>query len=473
MFRPLRRRLVLLYVVAAVILIATVAGAVTLLALSTFAHNATETAAAVAREVPEIVRVYRTKGRTLEASAPDIVRALSRPGVLIRLIALDPAGARPLAASNPEPGGPVVVLPAPPRAPAAVGREAFPSTHDPLGLTSLLRLERQRVPVPGGVVIVIPDTRPLSKAIATSWAALIPIAFFVVLAAWLLGRYITNQAVQPLVQTTAALQRFAGGDFTPTGIVIAGRSEFGELVQAYNGAANQVAAAFEERRTAELQMRQFIADAGHELRTPLTVIMGFIDVLRRRASGEPAISLRIFDTMTAESRRMRALIDKLIFLARLENHELREETEVDLARLSREIAEKLELANGSARLVVQAPAQVFVHASSSELHEAIANLIENAYKYAPDSQIDLQVRADRDRAIVEVSDKGPGLSAEDRAHVFDRFYRGANRGEAEGFGLGLAIAKRAVERASGEISVDSTPGSGCTFRISLPRPVVG
>jgi len=154
-------------------------------------------------------------------------------------------------------------------------------------------------------------------------------------------------------------------------------------------------------------------------------------------------------------------------------HELREETEVDLAGLSREIAEKLELANGSARLVVQAPSQVVVRASSSELHEAISNLIENAYKYAPDSPIGVRVVADRERAIVEVSDKGPGLSVEDRAHVFDRFYRGANRGEAEGFGLGLAIAKRAVERASGEISVDSAPGSGCTFRISLPRQVLG
>jgi len=296
----------------------------------------------------------------------------------------------------------------------------------------------------------------------------VPIGLFVVLAAWFAGRYIAGQALRPLVETTAALKRFAAGDFTPREIVTADRSEIGELVTAYNGAVAQVSAAFEERRNAEAQMRQFVADAGHELRTPLTVIMGFIDVLRRRGASEATASARIFDTMQAESRRMRALIDKLISLARLENPQ-REPGSVELGAIAQRVVDAQQALLSKPRLALHAERNVVVRADEYELHEAIANLVDNALKYAPSSPVEIDVRGEGDRAVVEVRDRGPGLSDEDQRHIFDRFYRGANRGETEGFGLGLAIVKRAVERAGGEVTVASTEGGGSRFAIRLPR----
>jgi signal transduction histidine kinase len=341
----------------------------------------------------------------------------------------------------------------------------------PLGLNSILRIQPKEVDVSGGRIGIVPDPEPLTRAIDLFWLAMLPTGVFVVIAAWLLGRYITVQALRPLVETTESLDRFGAGDFTPRSIMTVERNEIGSLVMAYNRAAAQVARALDERKAAEDQMRQFIADAGHELRTPLTVIMGFIDVLRRRAQADPGTSTKIFDTMLEESRRMKALIDKLIVLARLENQPQRELETVDLVELARNVVSSLQTLRPEKPIAFAAGDRTaLVRGNENELHDAVANIVENAVKYAPDSQVDVRVRGEGDLAVVEVSDSGPGIPVDEQTQVFDRFYRGRDRTDsAEGFGLGLAIAKRAVERAGGGISLWSVPGQGSRFSIKIPR----
>jgi len=341
----------------------------------------------------------------------------------------------------------------------------------PLGLNGLLRIQPKSVDVPGGRIGIVPDPEPLTRAIDLFWLAMLPTGLFAVISAWLLGRYITVQALRPLVETTESLDRFGAGDFTPRSIMTVERNEIGSLVTAYNRAAAQVARALDERKAAEDQMRQFIADAGHELRTPLTVIMGFIDVLRRRALADPGTSTKIFDTMLEESRRMKALIDKLIVLARLENQPQRELETVDLVELARNVVSSLQTLRPDTPIAfASGDRTALVRGNENELHDAVANIVENAVKYAPDSQVDVRVRGEGDLAVVEVSDSGPGIPLEEQTQVFDRFYRGRDRSDsAEGFGLGLAIAKRAVERAGGGISLWSVPGQGSRFSIRIPR----
>jgi len=502
MFRSLRTRLVASYVFAAILLVLVGAFGVTVFALSTYGVAARETVDAVARNTPDEVRLEVARyGGSLSAAAPDIVRHLTRPGLHVSIISVDKDGTRRFLARGesdgtdrpvdvvtakdlapPPGGGPALVYRMEQRAPSGVRPPGSPpapppslrSERDrmapfPLGLNTFLRLEPRYVDVPGGRINIFPIPTQLERFVRSFWIAMLPIGLFVTLAAWFMGRFITGQALRPLVETTEALNRFASGDFTPREIVTSDRSEIGELVTAYNGAAAQVSAAFEERKNVELQMRQFIADAGHELRTPLTVVMGFIDVLRRRSAADPTTSARIFDTMLTESRRMRALIDKLIALARLENPQRRETAWIDVADVAERVVTAMQALQTKPRITLAAEHGVVISGDEHELHEVISNLVENALKYAPLSPVEVAVRSEGGQAVVEVVDRGPGLSETERGRVFDRFYRGENRGDAEGSGLGLAIVKRAVERAGGEVSLESGPGQGCRFTIRLPR----
>jgi len=353
----------------------------------------------------------------------------------------------------------------------------------PFGLSGYFHTDVRTIEIPHGFVRLGPDPVQFDRTTHDVLLAMIPIGLFAVIAAWLLGRFITGVALRPLVETTASLNRFGAGDFTPHPVVTSDRNEIGQLAKAYNSAAAQVTAAFEERRLAEAHMRQFIADAGHELRTPLTVIMGFIDVLRRRAQSEPpaalpkagesAFSTKIYDTMLAESRRMKALIDKLIVLARLENVDERALETVDLGQVAGQVVAALEALGAGPRIALRADGKAIVRGHESELHDALSNLVENALKYAPGSPVEVRVRSDGAAAVVDVIDRGPGIPINEQQQVFSRFYRGRDHGEAEGFGLGLAIAKRAVERAGGEIVLVSEPGKGSAFTMRMPSATRG
>jgi two-component system OmpR family sensor kinase len=370
-------------------------------------------------------------------------------------------------------GGPGLMTSGGPGGPPGSNGRYERMTPFPFFLNIFLHLEPKDVAFSGGRITIIPDPAPLWRAINAFWVAMLPIGIFVVCAAWVLGRYITGQALRPLVETTASLNRFGAGDFTPRPVVTSDRNEIGELVRAYNAAAAQVSAAFDERRAAELEMRQFVADAGHELRTPLTVIMGFIDVLRRRGQvggiNEGGVSGKIYDTMLAESRRMKTLIDKLILLARLENSVPRELETVALGEVAGSVVSAMQALGVKPRIALAVETGALVRGYENELHDALANLVENALKYAPESPVDVRVYDDGPDVALDVVDRGPGIPAAEQSQVFARFYRGRDRVDTEGFGLGLAIARRAVERAGGEILLASVPGQGCRFTVRVPR----
>ena len=178
-------------------------------------------------------------------------------------------------------------------------------------------------PFLNGVISFGPDPAVFQNAALIIIGSVVLAAIAVGLLAYFIGRYITQQAIQPLVDVTEALQRFAARDFRPQAITLARKSDFDVLAHAYNAAAEQVSTAFAEREAAEAQMRQFVADAGHELRTPLTIVLGYIDLLRRRVSEADERSKFIFSSIASEGRRMRTLVDNLVLLAKLEGEDMR------------------------------------------------------------------------------------------------------------------------------------------------------
>jgi heavy metal sensor kinase len=244
--------------------------------------------------------------------------------------------------------------------------------------------------------------------------------------------------------------------------------EIGRLAAVINDTFARLESSFD-------QLRRFTADASHELRTPLSVIRG-IGEHALRETRTPLEYKAAMGSMLEEVDRLTRLVDTLLKLSRGDAGTIRLAHDLlDLGDLTREVVSSLGVLaeERQQRLQVVAAENVRVTADRLVLRDAITNVVDNAIKYGPArSTIDVRVEADAEQATVTVTDAGPGIPAEHRQRVFDRFYRvdeGRSR-DMGGTGLGLAIAKWAVEANGGQISLE-TVTRGSVFRITLPRAV--
>jgi signal transduction histidine kinase len=488
MFASFSRRLTAWYVAAAVGLVVIVLGAFSVGALFLYVHLLQENVDATAREAQALAVRASSRRESFVAAAVEFERRTRIYG--LRVTGYGPLGP-PLPPSAPF-VSPLLIrtVSRPVRLPTPTPRGADGSHHGlpPPSLVIDGRIEPGdarivsyagnrlgfalgtafgthvvRVDFDGGELRLLPDPNAISLVAFSLLAAVLAVAAAAGFLAWFTGRYITRQVLSPLVEVTHALQRFAARDFSEQPIVVAGKSEFDAIALAYNAASAQVASAFDERRAVETQMRQFVADAGHELRTPLTIVLGYIDLLRRKADSGDDRSRRIFASIALEGARMRTLIDNLVLLARMEGDDVRPAEPFALRPLLDDIVDARLLLDPALHIDLSFDVDANVIGRRDELHEAVANVVDNAIKYAPGSPIGIRVRKAGPGVEIAISDRGPGIHPDDRNSIFDRFYRGATRGDIEGSGLGLAIAKRALERAGGSLTLETSTPSGTTF----------
>jgi heavy metal sensor kinase len=246
--------------------------------------------------------------------------------------------------------------------------------------------------------------------------------------------------------------------------------EFGRLAMVFNDLLSRVHDSFE-------QLRRFTADASHELRTPLTAIRSVGEVALQAAL-DPAAYRDVIGSMLEEVDRLTRLVDSLLTLTRAESGRIQLAREgVDLSGLAASVADYLRvLAEEKAQsLSVNAAVQVSAECDLAILRQGLVNLIHNAIKYTPNKgAIRVEVRKmSSGEAAIEVKDTGPGIPPMHRVRVFERFYRvdeGRSR-DSGGVGLGLAIARWAVEANGGRIELESEEGNGTVFRIVLPMAV--
>jgi heavy metal sensor kinase len=242
--------------------------------------------------------------------------------------------------------------------------------------------------------------------------------------------------------------------------------ELGQLAAVFNDAFARLERSFE-------QLRRFTADASHELRTPLTA-MRSVGEVGLREHRDAATYREIIGSMLEETDRLGRLVEGLLTLSRADggNVSLRRE-EIDLAELARDVAAHLGVLAEEKRqsLAIDASGSVAAWVDRLLLRQALINLVDNAIKYtAARGTVRIAVRNARTSATIEVVDTGPGIPPDHRDRVFDRFYRidKARSRDLGGAGLGLAIARWAVEVQGGRIDLDSIEGRGSTFRITLP-----
>jgi two-component system, OmpR family, sensor kinase len=284
--------------------------------------------------------------------------------------------------------------------------------------------------------------------------------------------WVVRLGVRPVQQMTATASAIAAGDLSlrvPPGEP---GTEAGQLSTALNAMLGHIETAFDERAAAEARLRQFVADASHELRTPVTTIRGYAELYRTGALADGAALDDAMARTEAEAVRMGELVEDMLALARLDQGRPLEEVPVDLAQLAADAVADAQAVAPARVIRLDAPTPAVVVGDEARLRQVVANLVGNALVHAPGAAVDVTVARTDEAVVVEVRDDGPGMSTDDAARAFERFYRAdASRSRHQGgSGLGLAIVDATVRAHAGTASITSTPGQGTTVTVRLPAP---
>ena len=222
------------------------------------------------------------------------------------------------------------------------------------------------------------------------------------------------------------------------------------------------------------EQSRFVSDASHELRTPIAVIQGYADMLQRWGRSDEKVLDEGIDAIRTETAHMKTLVEQLLFLARGDNGRTRLTVEdMDLKAMMEELYEEYRMIHPDRQWRLDAPVSAPVRGDAALLKQAARILTDNAVRYTDkDAAITLRAGMKEQRPFFEVQDNGIGISREDLAHIFDRFFRSdpARNRATGGTGLGLAIAKWIVDRHEGYFDVYSREEIGSRFTVILPRP---
>ncbi len=250
-------------------------------------------------------------------------------------------------------------------------------------------------------------------------------------------------------------------------------SEVGHLGTALNVMLDRIEEAVDAKTASEARTRRFAADASHELRTPLTSIRGYAELYRQGARSPEEVALAM-GRIEHEAVRMGDLVGDLLLLARLDQGRPLDRQPVDLTELVLGAVAAARAVEPDRRVRVDVGEEpVTVSGDPHRLRQVVDNLLANVRDHTgPETSVAVRLGMDDGRATLVVSDDGPGLAAEDASRAFDRFWQaggdGAGSHGQRGTGLGLSIVAEIVAVHGGQIRLDTAPGAGAAFTISLP-----
>jgi len=288
------------------------------------------------------------------------------------------------------------------------------------------------------------------------------------------GVTIARRAMRPIALLTSTAREIAATrDPSKRMPKPADDDEVGELARTLEEMLRALDAARAEREGVMQKQREFVADASHELRTPLTSVLANLELLQASLDNvDQAEDREIVDSALRSSKRMGRLIGDLLLLARADAGRLEAHRRLDLAEVAGEAAAEVAPLMGERRLVVENERPLRVDGSRDELHRMVLNLLDNAIRHTPaEACVELTLHDEDGQALVEVADDGPGIPAEVREQVFDRFVRGqgpADTARGTGTGLGLAIVSAVAESHGGSVQARESKTGGALFVARIP-----
>jgi two-component system OmpR family sensor kinase len=286
----------------------------------------------------------------------------------------------------------------------------------------------------------------------------IVLAALAALALWIIR--ISLRPLRRIEQTAAAITT---GDLTRRVEYADPQTEVGRVGSALNTMLDRI-------ESSDRRLRRFIADASHELRTPLAAVRAYAELFGRGAAARPADLERSMSGIARETERMSLLVDDLLLLTRLDEGRPLERRPVDIAAVASEAVDAARVVEPT-RPVELSVEPATVTGDEARLRQVLDNLLANARTHTPTgTPVSVDLRRSDGHAVLTVADRGPGLTEEQAARVFERFYRAdSSRSRTSGgVGLGLSIVAAVTEAHGGTAEARPTSGGGATFVITLP-----
>ena len=298
---------------------------------------------------------------------------------------------------------------------------------------------------------------------STTAVIILCIAVAVAAVAALLSMIMSRVVLAPVARLSAASRQIAGGDFDLNLTYEGAIEEYRDTYQSFNTMARELS-------TIETLRSDFIANVSHEFKTPLTTIEGYAMLLQDQeltAEERADCAQRILDS----AGRLSGLVTNMLMLSKLEQQTTAvEKAPFWLDEQIRQVMVGLEPVWGPKELQLELDLPpVKFNGNESLLYHVWSNLLSNAVKFSPKgAPLTVTLQEQGGRVTFSVTDRGPGMSEDVQRHIFDKFYQGDSSRKQEGSGLGLPLAKRVAQLCGGSITVQSKPGAGSTFTVTLP-----
>ena len=322
-----------------------------------------------------------------------------------------------------------------------------------------------------GSVIVAQSLADFDKTTRQIGSVFLIIGSFVLLFIAFASRQVIKISMRPLVKIEDTAEKIAAGDLSARLENFEPDTEVGRLSTSLNIMLSRIEESFAVRTLSENKLRRFVADASHELRTPLTAIRGFAELHRQGAVPEGEKTKELISRIEKESIRMGYLVEDLLMLARLDQSRELVMDEFDLSALVNEAVTSATASGPDHKITPDVAAGVKTFGDSDKIYQVVTNLLANARAHTPaGTLIKVSVGSNQQGAYVSVADNGPGLSKEDQARIFERFYRvdpSRQRSSQDGSGLGLSIVDAVMQAHGGSVSVASELGKGAVFTLQF------
>jgi heavy metal sensor kinase len=284
----------------------------------------------------------------------------------------------------------------------------------------------------------------------------------------ILGWFMAGRALTPVKDVAQAAQRISGSNLSLRIPTREAGDELDYLILTFNRMIERLESSFQ-------QMKQFSTDVSHELRTPITAIRGQLEVALFTAKTTEQYREAMFNALQ-DIDRLSQIVRALLLLSQAESGQLAlQMSRLNLRDVAVDLADQFQIPAEAAgvRLEADLPGECFVEGDRVQIERMITNLLSNALKFTPEGgEVRLRVVSWPERVEIVVEDTGRGIAVEHLPHIFDRFYRVPGSGTApnpeQGMGLGLSFVAWIVKAHHGKIEVDSAPGKGSRFTITLP-----